>query len=180
MFRRDQLIEKLASINSGDYLTQQVLILETFVDGELSKNDIITKMANSNSQGTLGTSGIELVQFVEPTVAVHQDFSVKVGIQGTAGSGRVIWSDDLQYITGNSAAQNPWNDLILDDNTFNGFIQIALPENTNKNVALLLAQKYISTSINGIVPIGGFWGSNNVTVTYDTNSNNLFLNFKLF
>lgn len=184
MLRRDELILKLAGLNSGSYLDTKMAELETFVDGELSKDSNIIKMANLNAQGTL-TSGIEVTTQFEPTYAVHNDITVKVGVDGTAGSGKRIWSETLQYQSGAIATQSPWIDLVIDNapftsSNFNGTITVVLPADTNKNVAFMLAQKYMNTTLNGIVPLGGFWGAGTVSVVYDTILNKMYMTFKLF
>lgn len=184
MLRRDELIKKLAGLNSGNYLNIKLDELEAYVDGQLAKDENIIKMVNLNTQGSL-SSGIETTTTFEPTFAVHNDISVKIGTEGTAGSGKKIWNETLQYQSGSIATQSPWNDLIIDpapftSSDFNGYIKIELPENTNKNVAYLLAEKYESTDMNGIIPKGGFWGNNNVSVSYDTTTNKMYMTFKLF
>jgi hypothetical protein len=180
MLRRDELIKKLGSLNSGSYLNTKLEELESYVDSQLSNDELIIKMVNLNTQGVMSTSGIETVSTFEPTFAVHNDINVKVGVDGTSGSGKRVWNESLQYQSGAIATQTPWTDLVIDHGTFNGYIKIELPENTNKNVAYLLAQKYQSTDLNGVLPYGGFWGSNNVFITYDTNLNKLYITFKLF
>ena len=179
MMRRDQFIKKLAALNSGKYLTDKVIELELYVDAQLELESNILKMINGNSQGTV-LAGIETLTAYEPTIGVHSDINVRLGSEGTAGSGRKIWSDDLQYSSGNTATSTPWSNLVLEDSTFNGVLSVPLPEGTNKNVAYLLAQKYNSTALNGASPLGGFWGSNNVYVTHDSTQSKLYLNFKLF
>src|SRR6266403_521103 len=184
MLRRDELINKLAGLNSGSYLNTKMDELEAFIDIQLSKDENIIKMVSHNTQGIL-TSGIEATTSFEPTYAVHNDINVKIGVDGTAGSGKKIWNETLQYQSGAFATQSPWIDLVIDQapfisGDFNGYIKIELPENTNKNVAYLLAVKYESTDMNGILPKGGFWGNNNVSVSYDTTINKMYMTFKLF
>lgn len=185
MLRRDELIKKLGDLNSGSYLNTKMDELEAFVDSELSKDENVIKMVNLNNQGTMSTSGVETVSSFEPTYAVHNDINVKVGVDGTAGSGKKIWYDGIQYSSGTLANQSPWSDMIIDtaaftSGNFNGTIQIELPANTNKNVAYQLSKKYENTSLNGTVPYGGFWGTGNVNITYDTILNKMYMTFKLF
>jgi len=59
---------------------------------------------------------------------------LKSGSSGTAGSGKKYGGWFTVYIRYKCTA-TPWIDVTLEDVSFNGYLVIALPDNTNKNVA---------------------------------------------
>jgi hypothetical protein len=178
MLRRDQFIKKIAKLNSGDYLKNKVLELEKFVDVELAKKENIIAMINSNTQGSVvGT--VETVESTEETYAVHNDPNV-LGENGEIG-GKKIWSDFMFYTNGGHATNQPWSSITLtNDFQFDGILNISLPEGTNKNVAKMLADKYMDTTVVSKKAIGGCWGEGNVIVRLDKNTNRLTMTFKMF
>jgi hypothetical protein len=178
MIRRDQFIKKIANVNSGDYLKNEVVKLEAFVDAELEKHENILLMINSNTQGALSGT-LETVQSVEQTYAIHTDPTV----QGDDGEieGRKIWTDYMFYPSGGYATNEPWASIsITNDHQFDGSLKIMLPEGTNKNVAKMLADKYMDTTIVSNEPLGGCWGEGNVIVTLDKVTNRIAMTFKMF
>jgi hypothetical protein len=178
MIRRDHFIKSVAKINSGDYIKNKVVELEKFVDAELAKHENILSLINSNTQGEKN-GNIEIVQTVEETYAVHSDPTV-LGDDGEV-NGRKIWNDYMFYPNGGFATNEPWESITLTNDTqFDGALKVELPADTNKNVAKLLADKYMDTTIVAGEPLGGCWGSGNVIVTLDNTSNKLYMTFKIY
>jgi hypothetical protein len=177
MYRRDEFIKKLSSLNSGKYLREQMRELEQYVDAELKKADTVLSLINSNPQGTI-SNNTEIVTDITETYAVHTENNISGDT--VVVDGKVVWSDNLTFNNGKgSASASPWTHINISAESYDGNIKIQLPDNTNKNVAKMLANKYMDTAIQGDYPVGGHWGKDNVIVTYDLATNKLHMIFKL-
>jgi hypothetical protein len=177
MYRRDEFIKMLSNLNSGEYLKKQVLILEQYVDTELQKSESMLSLINSNSQGSV-VNNIETISEVSETYAIHTNIDVKGDTLNKGNS--PVWNEELLHTTGSaSATVSPWTDISISVADFDGVIKILLPDDTNKNVAKMLADKYGDTTIQGGNPVGGHWGKDNVLVQYDVASKKMYMVFKL-
>lgn len=200
MLRREQFIQELHNINNTETIEREISTLENYVDEQLRNNNNLIQFINRNSQGTQGTGGIEFVEYSQPTNAIHKNIDVESDNEITLnGNSYAIWNENLTYPNGNTAINQPWNDKTFTGyENFDGEIRIQLPENTNKNVAQRLVERYLSDDFdNNGEPIGGFWSkgikpndSNNnstseivddaVRLEYDYDTNRLYMIFKLF
>ncbi len=212
MFRRDEFIDLLGEHNSDESLQRQLKDLEKTIDDELRNVNNIIKMINSTTATTQSLeNGLEIVETVKTTTIVHRDITVVSDTKYTAGSNSdavsyALWSDSLKYPNSNNASSLPWIDKTIAETSvisfnFDGVIRIKCPENTNKFVAKLLADKYMSvgkTDKKGTL-ISGFWSQSNrannknngfnignkilndaIRVLYDKSNNIVYLEFKLF
>ena len=200
MNKRDDFLQKVANLNNQAYIDTQILILESYVDKEMSKDDNIIAFINSNisgydTSGNAYTDGIVNSNTYVVTNAIHKNPDVKSSSNTKSGN-YTIWgsnSSDL-ILNGMVANTTSWLDKTLDNKIYST-LTIQLPDNTNKNVALALAEKYKSTKLGTDGnPIGGFWsyiptpqtaGSVNNTsypdaVTIKQTGNTLFIVFKLY
>jgi hypothetical protein len=165
VIKRDDFLLKLANLNNSAYLETLMSDLENFVDAALINQINITQFINTNPSGYDSTSGAYTDGIVDPsqydpTYAIHRNPDVTSGDSQAGKSGNyTIWVDDSTdlILNGNLVNTTPWLDKTL-DNPIKGEFSIQLPANTNKNLALLLAQKYMSTDI-GVdgTPSGGYW-----------------------
>jgi hypothetical protein len=177
MYRRDEFIKKLSSLNSGDSLREQVKKLEVHVDAELKKADTVLSLINSNPQGTV-VGNTETINDITETYAVHTESNISGNTEIV--DGKVVWNDGLTFNNGKgSASASPWTHINISANSFDGNIKILLPEDTNKNAAKMLADRYMDTTVQADYPVGGHWGEGNVLVTHDLVSNKLYMIFKL-
>lgn len=212
MFRRDEYLDLLGELNSNEILQLKLKDLEKFVDDELRKNENIIKMINSTSATSKPLeNGLEIVENIILTTIVHKDISVKTNNRISIGNNSDavsygIWEDDLLLANGNSAVITPWIDKAIAETAinsynFNGKLRLQLPANTNKFLAKILADKYMSIGKkdNTGALISGFWSASNrvndknnttnsnnvilsdaVRVLYDNINNIVYLEFKLF
>jgi len=215
MFRRDEFIRRLNEVNSKNFINDQIEELENYVDTELNKNENLIKFVNSISAGISGTSGEEILNVSISTNSVHKDITVSdsdFGVEKITDNNGNAYTEyksgevgdstiNLEYPNGNDASLTPWYDVaILNPNLIDGYIEIELPENTNKMVAYLLAEKYMKVDDfdeNDGEPKSGFWSkglkpndSNNTNISVDVNdavsvkyfndTNKIFMRFKLF
>lgn len=212
MFRRDEFLDLLNSLNSNEALQRQLKDLEKYVDDELRKNENVTKMINTTTATSKPLeNGLEIVEEIKTTTLVHRDITVISDNKVTAGTSAnavsyAIWEDDLIYPDNKSATYTPWLDKTFSETSvttysFNGKLRIKCPDNTNKFLAKILANKYMmvgKTDNNGNI-ISGFWSQSNrandknnvansanktlndaIRVLYDATNNIVYLEFKLF
>ena len=207
MIRKDEFLDLLGSQNSTISLNTQLADLETFVDDALRNNTNILSLINSTTATTLSLdNGLEIVNIIKPTNIVHRDSTIK-GIskilEGTNGVSYTLWDntiDSLKYPNNSDATTTPWLDKVIGESVdtsfiFDGKLRIQLPPTTNKFVAKILANKYMSIGTNN----SGYWGKANrpndknnnvnsgnallndgVRVLYDKTNNIVYLEFKLF
>jgi hypothetical protein len=210
MFRRDEFLDLLGDENANDVLEKKLKDLEKFVDDELRKSENIVRMINSTSASTLPptVNGLEIVNQLKTTNIIHKDITVENGTKirggGSNGVFYSLWEDNLKY-SNSDASLTPWVDKTIletwDINfIFNGILRIKCPDNTNKFLAKILADKYMNagkTDSSGKF-IGGFWSIANrpndeknktrentilndaVQVLYDKTNNIVYLEFKLY
>lgn len=160
MVRRDQFIEKLAEFNDSENTDEALKGLETYVDNQLLSETNIIQMINSINAGTIPnpTSSIENVNELKLCNDIHRD----INITGSDDKEDVytLWNEDLVDRSGNSVTEKPWEDRTILETDFTPEIRIELPQNTNKNVAYKLVQKYLSTEEfdSDGDPSVGYWG----------------------
>lgn len=212
MFRRDEFLDLLNSFNSNEALQRQLKDLEKFIDDELRKNENVIKLINMTTATTKSLeNGLEIVEQIKTTTLVHRDITVVSNNKVTAGTSAnavsyAIWDDGLLYPNNSSATTTPWIDKTFSETsvttyTFDGKLRIKCPDNTNKFLAKVLADKYMSvgkTDSQGNI-ISGFWSQSNrandknnavnsankklndaIRVLYDATNNIVYLEFKLF
>jgi hypothetical protein len=209
MVRRDEIVEKLSKFNSTSVVTEQLDDLEKYIDTELQKEENIKKWVNSSNIGSASTSGLERVLETNLTNSVHRDITTVGDDKVTIGTGTdavayVEWNEDTENditnASGGSATSEPWNDRTIAEGQFNGTLTIECPEGTNKNTALLLAQRYmkIDSFDSDGNPTSGFWSkavkpndkdnevqtgeslNDAVIVIYDVDTDKVYMKFKLF
>ena len=212
MFRRDQFLDLLAKANSNESIQDAITDLEKFIDENLNSiNNAILLINNTKASSKPLENNLEVVDILMTTNIVHRDITVKSNNEITAGTNTEavsysIWSDSLTYPNNNSATNFPWNDKTIAESLitsylFNGKLRIKCPQNTNKFVALTLANKYMSIGNvdNNGNDISGYWSLNNrpntkdnlsnpsniitndgVRVLYDSINDIVYIEFKLF
>lgn len=205
MIRRDEVIKLLGKYNSSSVIEEDVIGLEKYIDDSLINILNIKKWINNSNIGATTSGSLENVNIPNITNDVHKDITVvgndKITItKNNIGVGYTLWDDELKTANGIDATKEPWNDRTIAEGAFNGVLTIQCPTDTNKNAAFMLAQKYMAIDkkdTNGNV-ISGYWSNavkpndkdnNNttedvlndaVTVTYDSENNIVYMNFKLF
>jgi hypothetical protein len=212
MLRRDEFLDLVGSQNSNESLQRQLKDLESFIDVELKKNENVVKLINSTNATTKPIeNGLEIVDILKTTTLVHRDITVVSTTKVTAGSNAdavsyALWEDTLKYPNNSNASAIPWIDKTFSETsvttyTFDGKLRIKCPENTNKFVAKVLSDKYMSigkTDSQGNF-LSGFWSQSNrantktnaantankilpdgIRVLYDGTNNIVYLEFKLF
>lgn len=213
MTRRDEIIERLGDLNSKAVLEKKMLDLEIFIDNELKKDETLIRFINSGTSGSIFEDGLEVINnFDQLKVSndVHRDINVthetpseqiKVSIgSGSTAVSYTIWSDDNLLLNDNDATETPWFDRVIAEGTFDGELSIQCPENTNKNVAIMLANKMnrVDEFDSDNNPTVGNWSkaiqpndisnekpiypevSDAVSVRYNTANNLVFMVFKLY
>jgi hypothetical protein len=160
MVRRDEFIAKLAEFNDTKGVDEALIGLEKYVDEQLLTETNIIGMINSVDAGSDFSAGstIEVVNELKLSNDIHRDINV-VGGEEKADV-YYVWDEELTDKSGNSSTEKPWEDRTVLETTFVPEIRIELPENTNKNVAYKLVQKYLGVEEfddNGI-PTVGYWG----------------------
>ena len=207
MIRRDEIIQKLHEFNSSEKIERELANLEKFVDEQLVNDDNIIRLINSITAGSSGTSGEEFIDRYIPTNSVHRDITAK-----NSDSQKNITIDNISYAifeddddeiktsNGDDATEEPWEDItIAEADQFDGYLEIDLPENTNKMVAQLLVEKYLLSGEfdDDDEPTSGFWSKGNkpndssnapqggdvdkgVSLKYFIATNSLVMRFKLF
>ncbi len=204
MVRRDEIIEKFGIFNSTATINNLISDLEKYIDEELQKESNIKKWINLSNIGSTMQGDLELVNKKNITDDVHRDLTIKGGTKITVENGTdvlayTIFEKGITDQYNRSATETPWSDRTIAQGEFNGVLSIQCPENTNKNVAKALAEKYLAIdkkNENG-ENIGGYWSkaikpnisgnysdgvilNDAVTVTYNKEKNLVYLNFKLF
>ncbi len=212
MIRRDDFLDSVGSQNSNEALQRQLKDLETFIDGELKKTENVIKLINSTASSSQSLeNGLEIVDILKTTTLVHRDITVVSNTKVTAGTSSdavsyALWEDDLKYPDNTNASSKPWIDKTFSETyvtnfIFDGKLRIKCPDNTNKFLAKILADKYMSigkTDNQGNF-ISGFWSQSNrantktntpntankilndaIRVLYDGTNNIVYLEFKLF
>lgn len=167
MLRRDQFVQRYAEQNNIKKLQTEMSELEKFIDTQLVDANALLQYINQN--GLSGTNGLADSQYVTYSIsndAVHRDPSVLDNGVGRSGNNKqyAIWSSRLTDASNNNASQHPQYDLVM-NGPVTGQIRVTLPENTNKNAAYMLLQRYLgplvqdSSSINQTqLDTLGFWG----------------------
>ena len=195
MIRRDEFIQKISELNNNNYLKRELIDLEKYVDEQLLIDENVIKFINRNTQGGdfNNTSNEELVDSINDTNQIHRHPDVVSTTKEAEGIYKV-WNDSLTNQDGRNLSTKPYIDKTL-HNDIDSSIEILLPENTNKNVALLLKKKYLSTDLK--TEDGGFWSiitrpdTNNISnisednndmveVVYNKDLNTVRMIFKLF
>lgn len=187
MVRRDQFVQRYVEQNSLKTIKNQVTELEKFVDEQLVKKENLLSLINKN--GLSLTDGVlddnQTVTSYVSSDAIHRDQNVIDNGNGRSGPGKAyaIWGDNIKNSNGQSESATPYEDLTLNE-AVTGEIRIILPEDTNKNAAYLLTQKYLgplksdsTTFTDEEITNNGFWGrkpnlgtSNNTGATLDNNA----------
>ena len=211
MFRRDQFLDLLGKYNSLSSIDNAMIDLETYIDSKLMLIDnVISLINNTNATTKPLENGLEIVDTLKITNIVHRDITVISDNEVIAGTNTEvvsysIWNDDLLYPNNTSATITPWIDKTIAETLvqtfiFNGRIKIQCPPNTNKFVALSLANKYMSIgeidSSSNL--ISGYWSMANrandknnlpnsaneivdsVRVLFDSVNNIVYMEFRLY
>lgn len=203
MLRRDAFIQTYTATNNPKELEVEVIELEKFVDTALVADAAVLHYVNQN--GLSGTSGYIDTQYVTSSISnnsIHRDPNILDNGSGRTGPNKeyAIWSSGLTNSTGQNASSTPYYDLTI-NTSITGELRVTLPENTNKNAAYLLMQKYLgplqadsNLITQSQIDTMGFWGrkpilgSNGtsalldpsaVQLQYDSSINRLVMIFKL-
>lgn len=187
MVRRDQFVQRYVEQNNLKTIKNQITELEKFVDSELVKKENLLNLINKN--GLTITDGIlddnQNVTSYITSDSIHRDQNVLDDGNGRSGPSKAyaIWGDNIKNSNGQLENLTPYEDLTLNE-AVTGEIRIILPEDTNKNAAYLLTQKYLgplkldsATFTDEERNNNGFWGrkpnlgtNNNTGATIDNNA----------
>jgi hypothetical protein len=163
MIKRYDFISKYKNLNNEQYLKKLVNELEQYVDEQLLKAENIIKMINNDNLDFNYSTEITTIKLIN---TIHNDFVVNDNGSGRSGGTNgikyAIWSSKITYQNGDPANINPIENKTLDF-TVNGELIVYLPDNTNKNAAKMLVDKYIGPSDLNDLTIDekqkyGFWG----------------------
>jgi len=163
MLKRYDFVSKYANLNNEKYLKKLINELEQYVDEQLLKAENIIKMINDDNldfNNLTEITNIKLTNPIHNNSIVNDNGSGRSG--GVDGTKYAIWSNKITYPNGDSADINPIENKTLDV-TVDGELIVYLPENTNKNAAKMLVDKYIGPSDLNNLTIEekqnyGFWG----------------------
>jgi len=166
MVRRDVFIQRYVEQNNQKMINSEVIELEKFVDTQLL--DINNLINYINQNGLSGTAGVLVTQDVTAAIvnnSIHRTPSVlDNGAGRTADKIYAFWSNGLTDASGNNVSGTPYYDLNI-DTPITGELRVTLPENTNKNAAYLLLQKYLGPVVSDSslitqnqIDTMGFWG----------------------
>jgi len=196
MIKRYNFVSTYASLNNKEYLEKLVIELEQYVDEQLHKANNIIKMINDDDLDLSHTTEITHIKY---TNDIHNDEHVLDNGAGRSGGPDntkfAKWSDSITYADYSAANKEPIKNKTL-DLTVNGELIVYLPENTNKNAAKMLVDKYLGPQdITDLTKEEessyGFWGTipqldgsviydpNVIKLYWDTNVQRFKIIFKL-
>ncbi len=164
MIKRHNFVSTYASLNNKEYLEKLVIELEQYVDEQLLKADNIIKMINDDDLDFSYTTEITHIKY---TNDIHNDENVLDNGSGRSGGPDNVtyakWSDSITYADYSAANKEPVKNRTLDF-TVNGELIVYLPDNTNKNAAKMLVDKYLGPQdITNLTKEEqnnyGFWGT---------------------
>lgn len=143
MIRREKFVSRYSAVNNRSTLERDIVELEKLVDAELLKSVNIIGMINRDQMQL--TDG-EVVSAIIVNDSIHNDKNVLDNGTGRKGGTDnveyAVWSDSITNTLGESVTDTPYYNKRLNTDV-NGVLEILLPENTNKNAAKMLTDKYL-------------------------------------